>query len=64
MPGLVLRIEVEPGQEIKAGQGVIVVEAMKMENELRAETGGTVARVLVREGEPVERGAVLIEFEG
>jgi len=63
MPGLVLRVEVEPGQTVKAGQGVVIIEAMKMENELRAEAAGTVARVLVREGSAVEKGAVLIEFE-
>lgn len=63
MPGLVFRIDVEPGQEIKAGQGMVIIEAMKMENELRAESGGTVARVLVAEGQAVEKGAVLIEFE-
>jgi pyruvate carboxylase subunit B len=64
MPGLVLRIDVEPGQELKAGQGVIIIEAMKMENELRAEAAGKVARVLVQPGQAVEKGAVLIEFEG
>lgn len=63
MPGLVLRILAEPGQEIKAGQGVIIIEAMKMENELRAEAVGTVARVLVQPGQAVEKGAILIEFE-
>jgi pyruvate carboxylase subunit B len=63
MPGLVLRIEVEPGQEVKPGQGVITIEAMKMENELRAEIVGTVARVLVRPGQAVEKGAVRVELE-
>lgn len=63
MPGLVLRIDAEPGQELKAGQGVIIIEAMKMENELRAEVAGKVARVLVQPGQAVEKGAVLIEFE-
>lgn len=62
MPGLVLRVDAEPGQEIKAGQGVVIIEAMKMENELRAETAGTVASVLVQPGQAVEKGAVLIEF--
>jgi len=63
MPGLVLRVDVEPGQAVKAGQGVVIIEAMKMENELRADAAGTVARVLVQEGSAVEKGAVLIEFE-
>lgn len=63
MPGLVVRIEVEPGQEVRAGQGVVIVEAMKMENELKAEAAGTVARVLVEPGQAVEKGTVLVEFE-
>ncbi len=63
MPGLVLRVEVEPGQLVKPGQGVVIIEAMKMENELRAEVAGTVARVLVQQGQAVEKGAVLVEFE-
>jgi pyruvate carboxylase subunit B len=62
MPGLVLRVEVQPGQHVSRGQGVVIMEAMKMENELRTETDGVVARVLVNAGEPVEKGAVLIEF--
>jgi pyruvate carboxylase subunit B len=62
MPGLVVRVAVSPGESVKAGQGVVIMEAMKMENELRAEADGLVARVLVGPGEPVEKGAVLIEF--
>jgi len=63
MPGLVVRIDVEPGQEVRPGQGVVIVEAMKMENELKAEAAGVVARILVRHGQAVEKGAVLVEFE-
>lgn len=63
MPGLIVRIEVEPGLRVTAGQGVVIMEAMKMENELRAEADGVVARVLVEPGQPVDKGAVLIEFE-
>lgn len=62
MPGLVVRVEVEPGQAVRAGQGVVVMEAMKMENELKAEAAGVVARVLVAAGQAVEKGAVLVEF--
>jgi len=62
MPGLIVRVEVEPGDAVKAGQGVVIMEAMKMENELHSERDGVVARVLVAAGEPVEKGAVLIEF--
>ncbi len=64
MPGLVLRVEVEPGQTVQAGQGVVIVEAMKMENELKADGGGVVSRVLVAPGQAVEKGTILIEFAG
>lgn len=63
MPGLVLRIDVEEGQEVSEGQGLLIVEAMKMENELRARAAGRVRRVLVAAGESVRRGDVLVEFE-
>ncbi|HWV58274.1 MAG TPA: biotin/lipoyl-containing protein [Longimicrobiales bacterium] len=63
MPGLVVRILVEPGQEVVAGQALVTIEAMKMQNELAAVAPGTVTRVAVAAGEAVERGAVLIEFE-
>jgi pyruvate carboxylase subunit B len=62
MPGLVVRIDVEPGQAVRAGQGMVIVEAMKMENELKAEAAGVVARILVRPGQAVEKGTVLVEF--
>jgi biotin carboxyl carrier protein len=63
MPGLVVRVEVEPGQAVQAGDGVAIIEAMKMENELKAEASGIVSKVLVSNGEAVEKGAVLVEFE-
>jgi pyruvate carboxylase subunit B len=63
MPGLVLRVEVAPGQKVSAGSGVIVLEAMKMENELKAGGAGVVRSVRVSAGEAVEKGQVLIEFE-
>lgn len=63
MPGLVVRIEVEPGQAIEAGDGVAIIEAMKMENELRAEGPGVVSRVLVAAGKAVEKGEILVEFD-
>jgi biotin carboxyl carrier protein len=63
MPGLVVRVEVEAGQAVKAGQGVIVVEAMKMENELKAPSDGIVAEVRVTAGQTVDRGAVLFVLE-
>lgn len=62
MPGLVVKIEVAPGQEVTRGQGLVIVEAMKMENELRAETDAVVARVLVEPGQAVEKDQVLVDF--
>ncbi|HWA16496.1 MAG TPA: biotin/lipoyl-containing protein, partial [Gemmatimonadales bacterium] len=56
MPGLVLRVLVQPGQAVTPGQGLLVLEAMKMENELRATAPGTVKAVLVTAGEAVDKG--------
>jgi biotin carboxyl carrier protein len=63
MPGMVVRIQVEPGQSVASGAGVVVLEAMKMENELKAAGPGVVRSVLVGPGEAVEKGQVLVEFE-
>jgi biotin carboxyl carrier protein len=63
MPGLVVRVEVEVGQHVKAGQGVVVVEAMKMENELKAPGDGVIAEIRAKTGETVEKGAVLLVLE-
>ena len=63
MPGLVVRVLVKPGERVQPGQGVVVIEAMKMENELRASMAGVVRHVAVAAGNAVEKGAVLIEFE-
>jgi pyruvate carboxylase subunit B len=62
MPGLVLRIEVEPGDEVAAGDGVVVLEAMKMENEIRATSAGVVREVLVTPGSPVEKGLPMVQI--
>ena len=63
MPGLIVRVNVVPGDVVQAGQGLVVMEAMKMENELRAPTGGTVRAVRAEPGTAVEKGAVLVELE-
>ena len=63
MPGLVVKVEVEVGQAVRAGQGVIVVEAMKMENELKAPADGVVAKIEVRPGQTVDKGATLLVLE-
>jgi propionyl-CoA carboxylase alpha chain len=62
MPGLVLSIAVKAGQEVKAGETIAVVEAMKMENVLRAERDGTVKSVHVNPGESVAVDAPIVEF--
>jgi biotin carboxyl carrier protein len=62
MPGLVVRVLVESGQEVAVGAGVVVLEAMKMENELKAPSAGVVGAIRVGAGEPVEKGQVLVEF--
>jgi acetyl/propionyl-CoA carboxylase alpha subunit len=63
MPGLVVKVEVEVGQAVRAGQGVVVVEAMKMENELKAPADGVVAKIHVEPRQTVDKGAVLITLE-
>jgi|SRR5690242_4709843 len=63
MPGKIVRILVQPGETVSAGQGVIVVEAMKMQNEMKARRAGRVIVVPVREGETVAAGAILATIE-
>ncbi len=62
MPGLVVRVLVEPSQAISAGEGMVVLEAMKMENELKAPGSGIVESVAVTAGQAVEKGTVLVRF--
>ena len=59
MPGKVVRLLVKEGDHVAAGQGLLVVEAMKMQNEIRSPKSGTVERVLAKEGQPVNAGDVL-----
>lgn len=63
MPGKVVKVLVAVGDEVKEGQGLVVVEAMKMENELRSPKGGRVVEVLVTEGQVVEGNAKLCVVE-
>jgi biotin carboxyl carrier protein len=63
MPGRVVAVLVAAGDTVRAGQGVLVLEAMKMQNEIQAEHDGTVKRVCVAAGEAVEGGDVLFELE-
>ena len=63
MPGLVVRMAVVEGQQVEAGAGLVVVEAMKMENELRAPRAGVVVKVHVAVGQAVEKGAALVTVD-
>jgi biotin carboxyl carrier protein len=63
MPGKVVRVLVKAGDKVEAGQGLLVVEAMKMQNEIRSPKGGTVERLHVKEGQPVNAGEVLAWVE-
>jgi acetyl/propionyl-CoA carboxylase alpha subunit len=63
MPGRVVRVLVEAGQEVAEGEGVVVIEAMKMQNELKSPKGGRVVRVGVGVGEAVGSGDVLVVVE-
>ena len=63
MPGKVARVLVAEGDRVESGQGVVVVEAMKMENEITASRAGVVRTVAVEPGQPVENGALLLIIE-
>jgi len=62
MPGLILDILVEPGQEIKKGDQLMILEAMKMENVLKAQGEGVISSIEVTKGNSVEKNQVLIKF--
>jgi biotin carboxyl carrier protein len=63
MPGKVVRLLVKVGDKVESGQGLLVVEAMKMQNEIRSPKSGTVERLLVQEGQPVNAGEILAWVE-
>lgn len=63
MPGKVVRVLVTEGQEVQAGQGLIVVEAMKMQNEMKAAKPGKVSKVQTQAGATVAAGDVLLTIE-
>ena len=63
MPGLVVDIHVQEGDEVKAGQSLCIVEAMKMENILKAERDGSVASIKAAAGDSLAVDAVIMEFE-
>jgi acetyl/propionyl-CoA carboxylase alpha subunit len=63
MPGLVLAIKVKPGQVVSKGEPLVIIEAMKMENIIKARGGATVKSVNALAGSSVEKGDILVEFE-
>jgi len=63
MPGKVVRILVQEGDSVQAGQGLVVVEAMKMENEVPSPKEGVVRKIAVEPGKTVDSGALLVEVE-
>jgi biotin carboxyl carrier protein len=63
MPGLIRKLLVHPGDTVAAGQGIVIMEAMKMENEIKTPVGGTLAEFGVSEGQAVEKGVFLFEVE-
>lgn len=62
MPGKILRVTVKAGDSVKKGQSVMVMEAMKMENEIKSPQDGTIKEIKVTEGQAVETGAELVLF--
>jgi len=62
MPGLIVGISVQPGDTVAKGDSLLILEAMKMENNLKASAGGTVKTIRTTKGDRVEKGQVLLEF--
>jgi len=62
MPGLVLSILVSEGQEVKKGDSLFILEAMKMENMIKSPTDGTIKKIAIKQGDKVEKNEVLISF--
>ncbi len=63
MPGKVIEIFVKAGDVVKAGKSLLIMEAMKMENEMRASSDVTIKEICVKQGDSIESGAILIKFE-
>jgi len=63
MPGKVVRVLVAPGESVSAGQGLVVVEAMKMQNEVKSNKAGVVVSLAVKDGATVNAGDLLVVVE-
>lgn len=64
MPGIVVKVLVSPGDEVSAGDVVVIIEAMKMENQIKAAAGGTVGSVHVNQGDHIAEGQLLVSLGG
>jgi glutaconyl-CoA/methylmalonyl-CoA decarboxylase subunit gamma len=62
LPGLIIDVKVREGEKVKAGQNIIVMEAMKMENQIQATTDGTVKKIFIKKGDNVAEGNALVEI--
>ena len=63
MPGMILKVKKHPGEKIIMGDSIIILEAMKMENDIKSPTTGLIKEIFVKEGNPVEKGAKLFSIE-
>jgi biotin carboxyl carrier protein len=63
MPGRIIKVLVEEGQEVEEGQGLLILEAMKMQNEIKASRAGVIHSIAVKENDPVESGFVMMVLE-
>lgn len=63
MPGLVIKIDIKPGDSVAKGDPLMILEAMKMENQIKSKGDGVIAEILVNEGQAVEKNELLIRFE-
>ena len=63
MPGLILKVRKKTGESVEQGESVMILEAMKMENDLKAPNSGIISNIEVNEGSAVEKGAILFSIE-
>ncbi|MCL4105942.1 UNVERIFIED_CONTAM: hypothetical protein GTU68_012580 [Idotea baltica] len=63
MPGLIHSIAVEPGQEVKKGDALLILEAMKMENIIKSPTDGTIGKIHIEQGNTVDKGQLMVTFD-
>lgn len=63
MPGLLLKLKKNIGDHVKVGEPLLILEAMKMENDIRSPIDGIVKEILIKEGQPVEKNSIILTFE-